>query len=131
MGRNGGSIVCRTTHTNGHDLGSSHTHTSHTLHFPSQPTIQPRYYLEDYDHKTIAECAELCLNDPGCKSFDAGDKDQFQAGDCFMSFDNRFSIKEGDFRRVVQLDYYEKKDVELVLDLAYTKVRATTQEQIS
>lgn len=39
-----------------------------------------------------------------------------------MSYDNRFTIKNGDFRSVYQLDYYEKKNIDPVLGIAFTKV---------
>lgn len=38
------------------------------------------YNLEEIDHKTPEECAQLCLDDAGCKSLTAGVVDQHQAG---------------------------------------------------
>lgn len=65
-------------------------------------------FLEDSDHKTPEECARACLDDAGCKSFDAGVIDQHQAGDCFLSYDDRETIFPGYFREVSQLSYYER-----------------------
>lgn len=67
--------------------------------------------LEQFDHLTPAQCAQVCLNDKGCKSFDAGNPSRFQSGDCFLSYDNKNTIKPGDFRAVPQLDYFEKRTI--------------------
>eukprot|EP00049_Salpingoeca_infusionum_P027963 m.35257 g.35257 ORF g.35257 m.35257 type:complete len:2485 (+) comp9868_c0_seq1:133-7587(+) len=79
--------------------------------------------LEAFDHKTLAECAQICLADKGCKSFDAGNPIYFQAGDCFLSYDNKDTIKPGDFGQTYQLDYYEKTSLSEapLLDFAYEK----------
>ena len=43
--------------------------------------------LEEFFEKTEEECAQLCLNDKGCKAFDSSKPDMFQSGDCFLSYD--------------------------------------------
>lgn len=67
-----------------------------------------RFFIEAVDYKTPVECAQLCLNDAGCLSFDAGVVGDFQEGDCFLSYDNRQTSPGVNFRTVSQLDYYEK-----------------------
>lgn len=67
-----------------------------------------RYYIEAVDLKTVQQCAQLCLNDAGCLSFDAGVPGLFQSGDCFLSYDNRFTNGNMSILPVSQLDYYEK-----------------------
>eukprot|EP00039_Didymoeca_costata_P029560 m.25188 g.25188 ORF g.25188 m.25188 type:complete len:1869 (-) comp7683_c0_seq1:68-5674(-) len=59
--------------------------------------------LEDFYSKTPEECAQLCVNDAGCKAFDVGSPIAHQVGDCFLSYDNDRTIKKGDVRTVVQL----------------------------
>ncbi len=54
------------------------------------------------------QCAQLCLNDGGCLSFDAGNPADFQAGDCFLSYDNRLTNYNYSLMTVSQLDYYER-----------------------
>eukprot|EP00051_Salpingoeca_urceolata_P006478 m.85467 g.85467 ORF g.85467 m.85467 type:complete len:2344 (-) comp14846_c0_seq1:181-7212(-) len=71
-------------------------------------------FVEAVDHKSVQECAQLCLDDAGCKSFDVGrpstgpgfDPFSFQAGDCFLSYDN---TSTGTLVSVDQLDFYEKR----------------------
>jgi hypothetical protein len=66
------------------------------------------YFIEAIDYKTPVQCAQLCLNDAGCLSFDAGVVGDFQEGDCFLSYDNRKTAPAGNFQAVSQLSYYEK-----------------------
>lgn len=72
-------------------------------------------FLESHEEMTVEACAQLCLDDAGCKSFDAGVVGMFQEGDCFLSYDNRASAPEGTFKPVDQLDYYERKDSNSIL----------------
>jgi hypothetical protein len=66
------------------------------------------YFIEAVDYKTPAQCAQLCINDPGCLSFDSGVVGNFQEGDCFLSYDNRKTNDASKFLSVSQLNYYEK-----------------------
>lgn len=100
-------------------MTASHQRLTASLLFPLP---LDSYFLEDFDHKTVDECATLCLNDAGCKSFDAGNPLYFQKGDCFLSYDNQYTVKPGDFRRTYQLDYYERKDTARMLTTAFTEV---------
>ena len=79
------------------------------------------YRIEEADHKTVEECAQLCIDDAGCKAFDAGNPDLFQAGDCFLSYDSRDTLRASDVRSLDQLDLYEKKDIGPILDRFFTK----------
>jgi hypothetical protein len=79
-------------------------------HYLRGSVIPTGFYLEDIDHKTIAECAQLCLDDGGCKAFMAGVSDQHQAGDCFLSYDDRGTAWPGGFQEISQLSYYERRD---------------------
>eukprot|EP00045_Choanoeca_perplexa_P018112 m.278826 g.278826 ORF g.278826 m.278826 type:complete len:2990 (+) comp17719_c0_seq2:308-9277(+) len=78
-------------------------------------------FIEEVDHKTVEECAKLCLADAGCKSFDAGVPSLFQAGDCFLSYDNRATVPKASFRSISQLDYYERRDYTLVAATNFKK----------
>ena len=77
-----------------------------TSYFPGSNAAG--YYIEAVDLKTVEQCAQLCLNDAGCLSFDAGVPGEFQSGDCFLSYDNRFTDGNTSIIPVSQLDYYEK-----------------------
>jgi hypothetical protein len=57
---------------------------------------------------SAADCAQRCLDDAGCLSFDAGVIGLWQEGDCFLSYDNRQTNGPSQFLSVSQLDYYEK-----------------------
>jgi hypothetical protein len=71
-------------------------------------TFSHRYYLEEVDAKSPQECAQLCIDDAGCLSFDSGVPGLWQAGDCFLSYDNRRTTPAANFISVSQLNYYEK-----------------------
>mmetsp|Transcript_34975 Transcript_34975/g.105426 ORF Transcript_34975/g.105426 Transcript_34975/m.105426 type:complete len:2113 (+) Transcript_34975:182-6520(+) len=79
-------------------------------HYLRGSVIPSGYYLEDIDHKSIAECAQLCLDDGGCKSFMAGVPDQHQAGDCFLAYDDRNTTWPGAYQSISQLNFYERKN---------------------
>ncbi len=74
-------------------------------------SLSLRLYIEAVDHKTPAQCAQLCLDDAGCKSFDSGVIGDFQEGDCFLSYDNIASARPGDWRSISQINYYEKLNI--------------------
>lgn len=88
--------------------------------------------LIEYEHKTQDECARLCMQNPGCKSFDSGGTnvtmprsgtaETFQAGDCFLSFDNDETIKMGDVGFVNQLELFLKIKQQTVLDVFFRKI---------
>ena len=78
-------------------------------------------YLEDVDHKTPEECARLCLDDAGCKAFDSGVIGQFQQGDCFLSYDNRATLRAVDVVAISQLNLYEKKSAVPILAPLFAK----------
>jgi hypothetical protein len=63
----------------------------------------------------------LCNQNPGCKAFDSGNPTLFQAGDCFLSFDNDATIKSGDIRFVNQLQLFEKIDRQIVQNVFFQK----------
>ena len=62
----------------------------------------PRHYLSQVaaagiwmeldEHVTVNECAQRCLDNGGCKSFSAGIPGEFQAGDCFLNYDDRTTV---------------------------------------
>ncbi|EGD75577.1 hypothetical protein PTSG_06646 [Salpingoeca rosetta] len=79
-------------------------------------------FLEDADHMTVEECARRCLDDAGCKSFDAGAVSDFQEGDCFLSYDNPDTAAPSRVRSISQLDLYVRRDARPVLDRRFTKV---------
>jgi hypothetical protein len=79
------------------------------------------YFLEEADHRTVEECAQLCIDDAGCKAFDAGNPGLFQAGDCFLSYDSRETLRADDVRAIDQLDLYEKTEIEPILDRFFTQ----------
>ena len=66
-------------------------------------------FLEDHQLISLSECAQRCLDDAGCKSFDAGVEGLHQEGDCFLSYDNQFSVEKDRFKAVTQLNYFELK----------------------
>lgn len=68
----------------------------------------------------MEECAQLCLYS-ACLSFDAGNPSLFQAGDCFLSYDTRDTLRASDVQEVSQLDLYERKGGQPVVDSAYAK----------
>ena len=74
-------------------------------------------FLEEHEEMSVEACAQLCLDDAGCKSFDAGVVGPYmsQEGDCFLSYDNRATAETGAFRPINQLNYYEKKHTQSVL----------------
>ena len=76
------------------------------------------YKLDDHDHLSPAECAQLCLNNKLCQSFDLGSS--FQTGDCFGSYDTKDTVMQGQFRSVQQLNYYERKEKTDIISTAFT-----------
>eukprot|EP00056_Hartaetosiga_gracilis_P012124 m.190630 g.190630 ORF g.190630 m.190630 type:complete len:2988 (-) comp13640_c0_seq2:214-9177(-) len=81
------------------------------------------YFLEDDDHLTVEQCARKCLDDAGCKAFDAGDPTLFQAGDCFLSYDNIDTIGEANVRAISQLDLYIRKNIDPILSSQFTRTQ--------
>ena len=67
-----------------------------------------RYYVEAFQTYTPQQCAQLCLQDAGCLSFDAGVPYFPESGNCFLSYDNRFTNNVTQFADSIQLDYYER-----------------------
>ena len=63
-----------------------------------------------YGQHSPEACAQLCLNDVCCKSFDAGRIGSYREYDCFLSYSNR-NDAGGDFVQNAGqlLDYFEKK----------------------
>eukprot|EP00041_Stephanoeca_diplocostata_P038343 m.1502694 g.1502694 ORF g.1502694 m.1502694 type:complete len:2193 (+) comp25207_c0_seq49:437-7015(+) len=83
------------------------------------------YHLEEIDHQTPEACAQLCLDDAGCKSLTAGVVDQHQAGDCFLNYDDRDTAFPGYFLPVSQLNYFERnpRPMQHVSTSMYTQTR--------
>lgn len=77
--------------------------------------------LEDHYSKTPEECAQLCQNDAGCKAFDSGKPGDFQAGDCFLSYDTDVTIKKGDIRTVRQLHVSVKLEAQAIQPVYFRK----------
>jgi len=84
--------------------------------------------LEAHNGIPIDQCVKLCAQDPGCKAFDAGNtaaidntQQTFQAGNCFLSYDNEMTIKERDVRQVSQLMLYRKVDAPEVRNVWFRK----------
>ena len=67
-----------------------------------------RYYVETFESFTPQQCAQLCLEDAGCLSFDAGVPYLPGYGNCFLSYDNRLTNNASQFTGSLQLDYYER-----------------------
>jgi len=101
----------------GHSLYSFDIFPHHFL----QGSNAAGYYLEDVDHKTVEECAQLCLDDAGCKSFDAGVPGLHQEGDCFISYDNRRHLDDSNFVAISQLSYYERRDMPDVIGVMFER----------
>eukprot|EP00049_Salpingoeca_infusionum_P008285 m.134987 g.134987 ORF g.134987 m.134987 type:complete len:3074 (+) comp13971_c1_seq1:42-9263(+) len=78
-------------------------------------------YIEDVDRKTVEECAQICMDDAGCKAFDSGVVGQHQEGDCFLSYDNKDTLRASDVRSISQLDLFLKQDIDTVLGAYFVK----------
>eukprot|EP00056_Hartaetosiga_gracilis_P013779 m.231170 g.231170 ORF g.231170 m.231170 type:complete len:2548 (-) comp13897_c1_seq1:104-7747(-) len=73
------------------------------------------YFLESVDHVTLEECAQLCLNDAGCKGFNGGVVGTIQDGDCFLTYSNIAIAGESNLRSIEQLSYFELENAKRVL----------------
>eukprot|EP00055_Hartaetosiga_balthica_P016777 m.107675 g.107675 ORF g.107675 m.107675 type:complete len:2571 (+) comp9179_c0_seq1:176-7888(+) len=73
------------------------------------------YRLESVDHITLEECAQLCLNDAGCKGFNGGVPGSIQEGDCFLTYSSIAIQGENNLRSIEQLSYFELENAPSVL----------------
>ena len=67
-----------------------------------------RLYLQSFQAVTPQQCAQLCLNDAGCLSFDAGVVGNFQQGNCFLSYDNSMTDPNDTIISISQLNFFER-----------------------
>jgi len=63
--------------------------------------------MEGATPPSLALCSRLDCSDLVCA---VQVPTQFQAGDCFLSYDNRATVPKESFRSISQLDYFERRD---------------------
>eukprot|EP00042_Codosiga_hollandica_P057841 m.862457 g.862457 ORF g.862457 m.862457 type:complete len:1270 (-) comp59692_c0_seq7:1271-5080(-) len=66
-------------------------------------------FIDAFENTTADQCALLCVLDRGCRSFDSGRLTTDQEGDCYLSYDNKYTIQPAaNYRQFPSLDHYEK-----------------------